>query len=137
MAGELGTFGAVLGFALELEGQTAAFYEAAARGSLAERFGELAARARKRQKRLERVRRENVSEMILESITGLEAAAYRVELDPEASEESLRRQAIALEDAAHRFYLDAGAKLPLKDVTRIFARMARENERHSAELAAG
>jgi hypothetical protein len=135
MAKELGTFGAIMGFALELEGQAAAFYEAAARESLAARFDELAAGARKRQKRLERVRRENVSEMILESITGLEEATYRVELDPEADEGGLRQQAIALEKATQRFYLDAGAKLPLKDVTRIFKRLARENGRHAAELA--
>ena len=137
MTRELGTFGAIMGFALELEGQAAAFYEAAARGALALRFGELAAGARKRQKRLERTRRENVSEMILESITGLEAATYRLELDPRADQDSLCQQAIALEETAQRFYLDAGAKLPLKDVTRIFKRLARENERHAAELAAG
>ncbi|MEW6716903.1 MAG: hypothetical protein AB1345_05315 [Chloroflexota bacterium] len=67
---ELGTFGAILGWALELEGQAIAFYEKCARGRLEDTFNTLAQGSRRRLKRLEQARRELVAEIILESITG-------------------------------------------------------------------
>jgi len=131
---ELGTFGAVLKFALELEERAAAFYEAGARGGLAGLFGELARGSRKRLGRLERARREMVTEMILESIAGLDDSAYRVDVDAEADEAGLLEQARALEETAARFYRDAAAKMPIREVVRLFERLARENERRRVRL---
>lgn len=128
---ELGTFGAIFRFALEIEAQTAAFYEALAEGKLAEIGDSLARESRKRVRRLERARREGVQEMILESIQGLDSDDYQVEtsadLDP-------WEQAIALEERAARFYSDAAEKMPMRGVARIFQRMARESADRQARL---
>jgi len=131
---ELGTFGAILKFALELEERAAAFYEAGARGRLAEDFAELARGSRKRHRRLEQARRELVNEMILESITGLEGEAYTVDLDATVDEAERLRQAERLEETAARFYRDAAAKMPIREIVRLFERLARENDRRRARL---
>jgi rubrerythrin len=131
---DLGTFGAILGFGMELEEQTASFYEGGAKGSLEEGFATLARGSRKRLKRLERNRREGVAEMILEPITGLDGDSYQVSLDPQADEAELLRQAKALEENAVRFYRDSAAKMPVRDVSRALARMAEDSEKRLAEL---
>ena len=129
---ELGTFGAILRFAMDLEEQAVGFYEGTARGGLEETFGELAQGSGKRLRRLERARREMVAEMILESITGLDGDAYHVDLDPGTDEVSLVQQAQALEKVAARFYRDAAEKMPIREVVRLFQRLARENEQREA-----
>jgi len=129
---ELGTFGAILGFAMDLEERAAGFYEEVARAGLEGAFGELARGSGSRLRRLERARREMVAEMILESITGLDGDAYRVDLNPEADEAGLLRQAQALEETAARFYRDAAAKMPIQEVVRLFQRLVRENEQRKA-----
>jgi rubrerythrin len=129
---ELGTFGAILRFAMDLEEQAVGFYEGAARGGLEETFGELARGSGKRLRRLERARREMVAEMILESITGLDGDAYQVDLDPGTDEAGLVQQAQALEETAARFYRDAAEKMPIREVVRLFQRLARENEQREA-----
>ncbi len=131
---ELGTFGAILRFAVELEQRGAEFYEAAARGEVETLFRELAQGARKRVARLEQARREGVAEMILESITGLDGGAYAVALDPEADAATLRVQARTLEETAARFYRDAAAKLPIREVARLFQRLAQEHESGSERV---
>jgi rubrerythrin len=131
---ELGTFGAILRFAMNLEQQAADFYEGAAGGGLEGTFRELARKSRKRLSRLERARREMVSEMILESITGLDGNAYGVDLDTAPDEVGLLRQAQALEETSARFYRDAADKMPIREVVRLFQRLARENEQRKAQL---
>ena len=131
---ELGTFGVILRFAMDLEERAVGFYERAARGELKGTFGELAQGSHKRQKRLEQARREMVAEMILESITGLDGNTYHVDLEPEADEAGLLRQAQALEEASARFYRDAAAKMPIREVVRLFQRLAQENEQRQAML---
>jgi len=131
---DLGTFGAVLAFALRLEERAAAFYEAGAQSGLAEVFGELARGSRKRLRRLEQARRELVNEMILEPIAGLSGADYQVDLDAGGGDEDRLRQARALEETSARFYRDAAAKMPIREVVRLFERMARENDRRRGRL---
>lgn len=129
---ELGTFGAILRFAMQTEEQSAAFYEAASEKAPA--FGALAQGAHKRLARLEQARREGVAEMILESITGLDSEVYAVTLDPQADAVALGGQARALEGAAARFYRDAAAKLPIREVARLFQRLAQEHESASQQV---
>ena len=131
---ELGTFGAILGFALELEEQAAAFYDAPPQGDLKEVFKELAGESHKRLTRLERARREGVAEMILESITGLDSGAYTVALDAGAGDAVRLDQALNLEETASRFYRDAAAKMPIREIVRLFERLAKENDRRKARL---
>ena len=121
---ELGTFGAILRFALQLEERAAAFYDRAAVGEHAEIFRTLAQGARARLKTLERARQEGVAEMILEAIHGLDGDAYPL---PDTSAPILA-QALALEETAARFYGDAAAKMPIPEIRRLFQRLGKENE---------
>jgi rubrerythrin len=131
---DLATFGAILSFALELEEHASAFYTGAAKGELEEVFMDLGRLSNKRANRMERTRREGVAEMILEPITGLDSDDYEVELPLDASEPKLLAQAITLEVTAGQFYKDAAAKIPIREVVRIFQRMADENEKRRERL---
>ena len=59
---------------------------------------------------------------------------YRLDVSPQADETGLLSQAIGFEEAAARFFRDAAAKLPIREVVRLFQRMARENEQRLAQL---
>ena len=132
---QLGTFGAILRFAMELESQAAAFYEAAAQDNLADSFHEMARISRKRLNRLQRARREGVVEMILESIEGLDSSSYQVELTADADTGQRLQQAVALEETTSRFYQDAAAKMPIQEIVRLFQQLADENMQRQGELA--
>ncbi|MBN1485146.1 MAG: hypothetical protein JXA37_10515 [Chloroflexia bacterium] len=127
----LGTFGAILGFALEIEAQAAALYESEAGADSSELFQELARQTRKRQGRLERARREGVQEMILEPIQGLDRADYGLELPAGAGP---LQQALALEERAVRFYRAAASNMPLRGVARLLQRLAEESAQRRAAL---
>jgi rubrerythrin len=131
---ELATFGAIMTFALELEQRAAVFYEQAASGSLKEPFLDLAKRAHKRAKRIERTRREGVAEMILEPITGMNGEDYTVDLVPAGDESERLGRAIRLVETSIRFYQDAAEKIPVKEVARTCQRMATESEKQKADL---
>ncbi len=131
---ELGTFGAILRYAGEREARAVAFYEGAAPAGREALWGELARGARRRAQRLEEARRELISEMILEAISGLDAAAYAVELEGAASDEEIVARARAWEEASTRFYRDAAAKMPIREVARLFGRLAQESEASRARL---
>ena len=133
---ELATFGAILGFALTLEEKRALFYEASAQADVGVLFEELARGARKRLARVERTRREGVAEMVLEPISGLLAAQYQVEVTPTENQASLVQKAIVLEETVLRFYRQAAGKMPVREVARIFTRMADETEGHLQDLHA-
>lgn len=126
---ELGTFGAILGFALELEKQAALFYEQGAKSEhITSIFNELAQGSRKRVERLERARREGVAEMILEAISGLKSEDYTLSLNPYADLPTLVRQAQEIETTCARYYQEASQKLPIREVMRLFQRLAKENQ---------
>ena len=134
---ELGTFGAILGFAMDLETQAAEFYETQAQAGPGERFSDSARAARRRLSRLEQARREGVSEMILEAIIGLNGDDYRVEVDLKAESNAVwLQQALSLEGVSTRFYRDAASKMPIREVARLFDRLARDHERQSLRLQA-
>jgi len=133
---ELGTFGAILRSGLDRESQAAVFYRAGARGDLEGLFGRLADGSEKRTKELERARREGVAEMILESISGLEADSYVVLLDQAADAKKRIEQGARLEEASARFYRDAAAKIPIREIVRLFERLAKDNELRQEELSA-
>ncbi len=118
---QLGTFGAILRFALQIEEEAAAFY-AAAEGPP---FEQLARQAERRRERLERARREGVQEMILEAISGLDDAAYALPAGGAAA--GRLEQALALEERAGRFYRAAAERMPIRGVARLFRRLAQEH----------
>ena len=137
---ELGTFGAALGFAIELEGRSAEFYQEAAslvKDSLAEGvFLALAGARRKRKELLERSRRENINEMLLEPIVGLKGSDYLVEteLSSKMGYYDALRLAIEWEENSRRFYLHGARRVNLPEVTRVFEKLGEENADHKLRL---
>lgn len=110
----LNTFGAILTFAIELEGQIADYYRAI--GS------PRAIDADKRRSNLERVRRENVTEIKLEPIEGLDEANYGLNLG-DTSESGQK----AVEATAARFYADTAPKLNVREAQRALERAGKQH----------
>jgi rubrerythrin len=133
---DLATFGAILSFAIDIEGQAAQFYETAT--PLHDQFSNLASVCQKNGKQLERIRRENVAEMILEPITGFESDDYTPDfaLPADASPASAAAQAAQVETTFERFYEVAAEKLPIKEVSRRLEKMARQHRQSHVDLTA-
>ena len=111
----LNTFGAILTHAIGMEARLRDWYAD---------IGE-AAKSRaadKRRLKLERVRRENVVEITLEPILGLDAADYALALD-DGSEAG---QAVVA-DVAARFYADVAPKINVRAAQRALERCGREH----------
>ena len=115
MMSALNTFGAVLSYAIELETQLSGYY-----GGIG--AAEEAIAAEKRRKKLERVRRENVVEITLEPIAGLDATAYQLNLEDDSAD----GQAAAAQTAA-RFYRDAAPKINVRSAQRALERCGKEH----------
>lgn len=130
---ELGTLGAILRFALELEEKTLGFYQEATRQvgqpQLQELFREYARRGRRRRELLQRTRREDTAEMILEPITGFFSEDYEPDCDLPSGAGSAKvlEKALALEKKTARFYEVAASKVGIIEVTRAFRKLGREN----------
>ena len=130
---ELGTFGAILTYALEFEGNITGFFTAAAEtvgeGETGEVCARLAKAGRKRLKALERARRENVAEMILEPISDFRSEDYPCEaaIPAGAGTVDLGRQALELEKTAVAFYTVASEKVSVPEVARILKKMAKQH----------
>jgi len=111
----LNTFGAILSYAIDLEARIAAYYTTA--GDAAR-----AADADKRRLNLERVRRENVTEIKLEAIEGLSEADYVLALDDTSS----AGQAV-VERTAARFYTDVAPKINVREAQRALEKAAKQH----------
>jgi rubrerythrin len=131
---ELGTFGAILGFALEMEQRAVDFYANRAQEELKGLFEDLASGSKKREIRIERTRREGITEIILEPISGLDSKDFLITLSADDDVVELLKQAIALEECTGRFYEAAAGKLPVREVVRTFKRMARDSWKRKAKL---
>jgi rubrerythrin len=137
---KLGTAGAVLAFAIDLEARSAEFYQRAA--TLAkdpahtEVLLSLAEAKRERKKLLERSRREYVNEILLEPIDGLEAGQYLVQTDLSSEKDpgAVRQAAEELEANSRRFYLDAAELMVLPQIARVLRKLAQGNADHRLRL---
>jgi chromosome condensin MukBEF MukE localization factor len=116
----LNTFGAILTYAIDLETRFAAYYRAAERA-------DRAAAAEKRRTTLERVRRENVTEIKLEPIEGLSEDDYAVNWD-DASDAGQR----AVEQSAARFYADVAPKINVREAQRALERAGKDHAGYAA-----
>src|SRR3989304_9047430 len=80
----LTTFGAIMGFAAEITGQTGEIYKTLGQRAkdlgLREVLQVLSVEGGKNHSLMEKTRRENVTEMILERITGLHQEGYEIDL---------------------------------------------------------
>jgi rubrerythrin len=137
---ELSTFSSLLSFAVEIEERSVRFYEEAADSGVCGHRNEtilvLARQGRNRRLLLLAARQENVTEMILEPITGLDSKWYEVDYRQFVECAGWLAMAAEVERNSLRFYLDAGdrAKHLLAGVARTFARLARENEQRLQEI---
>lgn len=107
-------FGSILSFALEIEEQNKEFIattvDSADSSDQKDLFEKLGKNCSRRIKELERVRRENVTEMILESIEGFTEDSYLIELGGEKANKSAEI-ARSLYERTVRYYKDASLKL--------------------------
>jgi rubrerythrin len=128
----LNTFGAVLRYAIEMEERASQLLSDAAGKAVDARVSGLlrdqASARSKRAREVTRIRRENVAEMILEPIADMDGASYlhNASVSDVATDADLMRLASALEADSQRFYLDAGRRLSIVEVSRALARLARE-----------
>lgn len=112
----LNTFGAVMTYAIELETQLRDYYQAAGNEDRARE-------ADKRRANLERVRRENVTEIKLEPIEGLHEADYILNL---ADASAAGQQAV--EKIAARFFLDVAPHINVREAQRALERCAKQHQ---------
>ena len=132
---ELGTFGAIIKFALDIETKTGNFYQSASDivkdADLVSIFTDLVVRGQKRMKTLERVRRENVTEMILEPIIGFDSDSYSIitEISENVNDDILRTLASNIETTLREFYATAAIKIDfLIEAAYAFELLAEKNE---------
>jgi hypothetical protein len=138
----LENFGSILNFAEELEQQDEAFFTAAAGNpACAEQkslFEQFAADAKKNLKNIQRTRRENVTEMILEPIKDFVRAPFCEECEGAAtmSAAEVIDAAKKLEDRANRYYTEAAAKIKaLPEVARALKIIGKKHTAHLQRLA--
>ncbi len=137
---DLGTFGAIMKFALEIEGKVSDFYK---RGSdqetdvtLKELLVNLVSRGQKRIQTLERVRRENVTEMILEPIEGFDSDSFEIKTELPKDSDSVRRTAMKIEKTLLEFYNAAAIKIEfLPEAAYAFELLAEKNEAAIKQLS--
>lgn len=114
---ELGTFGAIIKFALDIETKISNFYQTASDLTKDEKLGsifaDLVVRGQKRTKTLERVRRENVTEMILEPILEFDSDSYSIvtEISEGINDDNLRVLSTNIESTLLEFYTTAATKI--------------------------
>ena len=136
----LGTFGAIMGFAAELAKQAEDQYRALAtnaKGSgLKEALEALSAEEVKTHALMMRARRENVTEMILEPVSGLRREDYEMDLrvSDHSEDADIIRTALILEERGKKFFQDASARVPLPEVARILQRVAQKKEENLHRL---
>jgi len=104
-----------LTYAIDLEARLRDYYHAAG-------HTDRAATADKRRATLERVRRENVTEIKLEPIEGLSEADYTLNWD-DPSADGQR----ALEQTAARFYVEVAPKINVREAQRALERAGKEH----------
>jgi hypothetical protein len=115
----LNAFGAIMTHAIELETRLRDYYQAAGNEDRAKD-------ADKRRSNLERVRRENVTEIKLEPIEGLDERDYEVNLnDTSAAGQK------AVEQIAARFYADTAPKINVREAQRALERCAKQHSENA------
>ncbi len=117
----LNTFGSIMTYAIELEARLHDYYHQA--GNL-----DRAKIADKNRSKLERVRRENVTEIKLEPIDGLDEANYDFDLSDTSAEGQQR-----VESMAARFYADVAPKMNVREAERMLNRVGKQHAQFAEE----
>jgi rubrerythrin len=136
----LSTFGAIMGFAAEMVQQTVTFYKTMVQKAkdpiLREALKVLLEEEEKNYSLMEKTRRENVTEMILEPIAGLHQGDYEIEAEgmDQTKDVDLLKMVLTYEERERRFFSEVSDKVPLPEVGRIFRKVAQKKERSLAKL---
>ena len=137
----LENFGSILNFAEELELQDLGFYKTVADNPACAEykpmFAELAATVDKNVQAVQRTRRENVTEMILEPVRGFMRAPFCEECGAAGlmTADDALKTARRLEDRAVRYYTEAAAKIKaLPEVARALKAIGKKHAAHLAKL---
>jgi len=129
---ELTNFGSIMKFALDRESEVKAILEQASGNknlsAINGKVAELAALNQGNVKLLERTRRENICEMVLHPITGLNFADYIFSTTSAAaiSESEFSSLLADVSNKLSRFYSEAGEKLPADEAKRVFLKLAKK-----------
>jgi rubrerythrin len=139
----LENFGSILNFAENLEKQDQEFFAAVAQNpacaDYSELFAQFADDSAKNVKTVQRTRRENVTEMILEPIRDFTRAPYCEECAAAGSmsAEDALATANRLVDRAERYYTEAAAKIKaLPEVARALKTISKKHKAHREKLTA-
>ena len=136
----LSTFGAIMGFAAKIIGQTKGTYEAliekAKNPALREILQTFLGEGGKNYSLMEKTRRENVTEMILEPVSGLHQEDYEINLkmSDTMGDADVLKVAMILEEREKKFFRDTSSKVSLPEVARIFRKIAQKKEENLARL---
>ena len=137
----LENFGSILNFAEELESQDEAFYSASASNPACTEyrtlFEQFAVDAGKNIKTIQRTRRENVTEMILEPIKDFIRAPFCEECEGAATMDAVEvlSSAKTLEARAERYYTEASVKIKaLPEVSRALKILGKKRTAHIGKL---
>ncbi len=134
-------FGSILNFAEQIETEDRNFYTAAAANDACadyhDLFGQFAKDAAKNIQNIQRTRRENVTEMILEQIRGFTRDSFIV--SSEGADRMDAAQALetarSLEERALRYYTEAAEKLKaLSEVARTLKLVGKKHRAHLEKL---
>ena len=135
------SFGSILSFAEELEKKDEAFYAAAAANpAFAEQkdlFDQFLKDTRKNIKNVQRTRRENVTEMILEPVKDFTRTPFCEEIDPAESKTivEILDAARCLEKRTERYYTEASVKIKaLSEVSRALKTIGKKHTTHLKKL---
>jgi rubrerythrin len=129
-----------MGFAGEITGRTADVYKTMAQKTkdpgLREILQILSVEGEKSRSLMEKTRRENVTEMILEPITGLRQEDYEIDLKvkDQMQDADLLKAALVFEERERKFFADVSSKVPLPEVARIFRKMAQKKQENLTKL---
>ncbi len=137
----LQNFGSILNFAEELERQDQQFYAAVvdnpACAAYTQLFSELEADAARNIKAVQRIRRENVTEMILEPVPDFTRVSFCEACEGAAvmSAAGALETATRLEARADRYYAEASEKIKtLTEVSRALKTIGKNRKAHIVKL---
>jgi hypothetical protein len=134
------TFGAIMGFAAEIVAQTEEIYgtlsEEAEEPELKEILKTLLKEEKRNHPLMEKMRRENVTEMILEPIPELPWEDYKIHysVQDRMEDADILKLALILEERERKFFRDASSKVPLPEVASRLRKMVQKKEENLARL---
>ena len=138
---ELKNFGSILNFAAELEAADEAFYRRAAQNSACvpykDIFEELVREHKQNEEKILRIRRENVTEMILEPIKDFMSHPFLMESgDVERMDfQAVLQTARKLEIRSEHYYSEAAEKIKaLPEVSRELRKIGKKHEMHRVKF---